>query len=202
MFRLLHLKNFFITTLIASIFLLTGVSSAEATIYNYTGASAPDEGYIMVSNYTGTNITVGTPSQNFRVTLSTSRPDYTIMDTVGIRIRTDGYYTQDCGWWYMVNGTIDSLNIYDSQGTLLRSYTNEKTDSSGVWEDEIVLRLNTSMPGGKYKVNASVSGLGTTFSGDYLTVYFDVKGLLNISDLSITGTMQKDKNITINVTNS
>jgi uncharacterized protein YfaS (alpha-2-macroglobulin family) len=187
------------------IVLFSPVEAADIEgIYPYNGSvtslyNGTDSGYIMTYKWNDAS-----PATSLRVALSTNRPDYVITDSVGVRIRTDGYYSRDCGWWYTVPGsdaTINSLNISDPAGNLLRQYTSAsaKIDDTGVWEDRVALRLNTSMPPGWYKVAADVSGAGQQISVENLTVYFKVLGLLNVT-FDVNKTINRYENVTINVT--
>jgi hypothetical protein len=146
-------------------------------------------------------------------------------------IRTDGYFSRDSGWWYVVSGaSIDSIDVYypnwttsgEGPSTSVLTLTNEKTDSLGMWRNLTLIFTDDSFPMGRYKVKAQVSGptiaeqgdilegfapidlsgivVGDDSGGDFLTVFFDLVGPLNVTmdpipdvsdntDVTISGTV-------------
>ncbi|MEE8400743.1 MAG: hypothetical protein V3R86_01135, partial [Candidatus Hydrothermarchaeaceae archaeon] len=70
---------------------------------NYNGS---DDGYIMGYDWPG-----GAES-GLRVAFSANRPGYKLGKSIGVYIRTDGYYSRDCGWWYTVPGASVTVDVY------------------------------------------------------------------------------------------
>jgi hypothetical protein len=103
---------------------------------------------------------------------------------------------------------IENISIFDSNDTLVKQYLNEQTDSQGLWTDDVALRLDTTMPGNGsyYRIEANVTGLDREISGENLTIYFKVLGLLNVTidspvqDESFTKPIGQNATVSINVT--
>lgn len=163
----------------------------EVTYYPPEEIYASGPGYVMVYQWTA-----GAPEDCLRVAISTDRANYTLKDVVNVRIRTDGYFTQDCGWWYTVSGTVNEVNITYPNGTVATTLSGS-TDEQGVWEEEQGLKLRTTMPPGTYSITGKVTGLGREISSSNFTVNFTVIGLLNASAYANTTEIPRLENVTI-----
>jgi len=175
-------------------------------IKSYKCYNGTNEGYIM--SYIWDN---SDPRQSMRVALSVDRPAYEIGDSVAARIRTDGYFTRDSGWWYIVKGANTNVSLYYPNGTRAINLTGKKTSSVGVYKNESIIFLDSSFPFGRYKLNSSIRGpssgapgqevdlSGLNINGPNVTIYFDVGGEMNIT-LSSFPEVNKNENININGT--
>jgi hypothetical protein len=165
---------------------------------SYNGS---DDGWVMAYDWTS-----GAPN-GLRVSFSVARPTFTIGKMVGVYIRADGYYSRDCGWWYrMGSADVDSIAFYYPNGTQIGTNLTGSTDATGIWRDDVALKLTKDMPMGTYKAHAQVTGNGTTVgdTGRYMKVYFDVGGDLvvtaNTNGSSSNGIWYVNKGDTVNIT--
>ena len=192
----------FILLLIASVVVVTSPVNAADTIYTIRGGrdyNGSASGYIMAWDVTGSDYN-GTA---LRVAFSANRPRSMIGKSIGVYIRTDGYYSRDCGWWYTVDGASINVSVYKpgEYDTPNVTLTGVSTDSSGVWENASFLKLTTDYPLGVYRLNATVSkaglaSVGEEAGGNYLTVYVDVGGTVLLTAW-VNDTVNKSQNITI-----
>jgi hypothetical protein len=189
------------TTLFLLAFFASSVYAANVGDTIYKLSQLPDyngseDGYIMVwdaddADYDATAL---------RAAFSANRPSYKIGKTMGVYIRTDGYYSMDCGWWYTVPGADVGVAIYYPNNTFIKSLSGA-TGQDGVWEDETALKLTKSYPMGTYKLvaNATKSGLNTVgdaADGNVMTIYVDVAGEL-YPDANVNATVNKSQNVSV-----
>jgi len=171
-----------------------------ATVYCVKGwmcYNGSDSGYIM--SYENVSGSTGQARRYMRVAFSVDRPTFNIGDTVGVMVRTDGYYTRDSGWWYIVRNAVLNISISYPNNTPIRTDYYLTTDSTGVYRNATFIFTNDGFPMGRYRVNGSVIGprnhsgaygaqvdlSGIAVGNSFATVYFDLGGELNITMASL-----------------
>jgi hypothetical protein len=205
--RFMKAKTGVVISLFFALVILTSslpVASADQ-IYQpkgYWAYNGSTKGYIMSWNTTGSRV---------------NRPSYRTGDSIKAKLRADGYWIADSGWWYKVPYADVNVTIYYPNNTPFMSFLNLQTDEYGIWNNDSLFTISKTLPMGRYKINASVAGpasggpgggnvdlsgsrLGDSGKEEYLTIFFDVGGDLTVNLSNIGFRVNKDTSISINGT--